>query len=334
VSDLLERDNSELRERYKDIIDDLNVAEELCRILTSRREERGSIDFDFPEAKIILDENGKPIDIKKYERRIANRIIEEFMLVSNETVSEHMYWTETPFLYRVHENPDMDRINEFNKFIHNFGYHLKGNQEVHPKELQALLRKIEGTKEETVINTIMLRSLKKARYSSENQSHFGLAAEYYSHFTSPIRRYPDLQIHRIIKKFLNKELSPEKIERLRKTLPKVADQSSARERLADEAERETDDLKKVEYMSSRIGEEHEGIISGVMSFGIFVELDNTIEGLVHVSTLVDDYYRYDEPNYAFVGERTKKTYRMGDVVKIKVTKTDIAKRVIDFTLID
>lgn len=334
VSDLLEKDVPELKERYSHVIDKLKIAEELCNILMKKREARGSIDFDFPEAKIILDKDGKPVEVKKYERRISNRIIEEFMLVSNETIAEHMYWTETPFVYRVHEDPDSEKISEFNKFIHNFGYHLKGTQETHPKELQALLKKIEGKKEETVINTIMLRSLKKARYTHECLGHFGLAAEYYSHFTSPIRRYPDLQIHRIIKDFINDRMSEKKIEKLKKKLPSVTDHASLRERVADEAERETDDLKKVEFMSNKIGEEFEGIISGVIPFGIFVELDNTIEGLVHVSTLVDDYYIHDAQNYSFVGERTKKTYRIGDIVKIKVVKADIAKRALDFVLVE
>ncbi|KGG79553.1 ribonuclease R [Caloranaerobacter azorensis H53214] len=334
ISNLLENDDEELKKRYSHILEDLKAMEELCNILRKKRENRGSIDFDFDEAKIILDENGKPIDIKKAERRIANRIIEEFMLVCNETVAEYMYWSQIPFVYRIHEDPDEEKINEFNKFIHNFGYHLKGIQQIHPKELQNLLKKVEGTKEETVINTLMLRSLKKARYSAEPDSHFGLAARYYCHFTSPIRRYPDLQIHRIIKAFINGELKGSKIEKLKKKLPHVAEQSSIRERIADEAERETEDLKKVEYMSERLGEIYEGIISGVMPFGIFVELDNTIEGLVHISTLVDDYYIYDEFNHSFIGERTKKTYKIGDVVKVKVMKADIDKREIDFIFVE
>lgn len=332
VSDILENDDDELKQKYKHILEDLKNMEELYRILKRRRESRGSIDFEFDEAKIILDEKGKPIDIKKAERRIANGIIEEFMLACNETVAEYMYWTQTPFLYRIHEDPDEEKINEFNRFIYNFGYTLKGAQEIHPKELQTLLKKIKGKKEETVINTLMLRSLKKAKYSAESEGHFGLAAKYYTHFTSPIRRYPDLQIHRIIKEFINNKINPNRKERLKKMLPEVAEQSSIRERLADEAERETDDLKMVEYMKEKLGEEFEGIISGVMPFGIFVELDNTIEGLVHISTLTDDYYTYDEQNYCFIGERTKKTYKIGDLVKIQVAKADMAKKEIDFVL--
>ncbi len=333
ISDLLENDDSEQKERYAHILEDLKLAEELCRILTRMREERGSIDFDFPESKIILDEKGRPIDVKKYDRRIANRIIEEFMLISNETVAEYMYWTDVPFLYRIHEEPDIEKINEFNKFIHNFGYHLKGSQEIHPKELQELIKKIENTREETIINTLMLRSLRKAKYSAESEGHFGLAANYYTHFTSPIRRYPDLQIHRIIKEFINNKMNEQRIDKLRAILPRVAEHTSETERTADEASRETDDLKKVEYMASRVGQEFDGIISGVMPFGMFVELGNTIEGLVHISTLVDDYYEYDQPNHRFIGERTKKVYRIGDEVRIRVVGTDIANRQIDFILI-
>lgn len=333
ISDLLEHNDQEQLGRYAHILDDLKLMKELCHILTKKREERGSIDFDFPEAKIILDKKGHPIEVKKFDRRIANRMIEEFMLISNETVAEYMYWADIPFLYRIHEDPDMEKINEFNKFIHNFGYHLKGTQEIHPKELQELIKKIENTREENIINTLMLRSLRKAKYSSEPEGHFGLAAKYYSHFTAPIRRYPDLQIHRIIKEFINNKINEKRIGKLKSILPKVAEQSSTTERIADEASRETDDLKKVEYMSSRIGEEYEGIISGVMPFGIFVELDNTIEGLVHISSLIDDYYEYDQPNYRFIGRRTNKIYRIGDKVNIKVVGTNIANRQIDFNII-
>lgn len=333
VSDLLENNDEDIKKRYKHIEKDLRVMEELCNILTKKREKRGAIDFDFDEAKIILDEEGKPIDVKKYERRIANRMIEEFMLVCNETVAEYMYWTDIPFVYRVHEEPNEEKINEFNKFIHNFGYHLKGSNDIHPKELQSLLEKIEGTREETVINTLMLRSLKKAKYSHESLGHFGLATQYYCHFTSPIRRYPDLQIHRIIKYFINNQLSKTKIKKLEKHVVTVAEKSSKRERVAVEAERETDDLKKAEYMADRINEVYEGIISSVMHFGFFVELDNTIEGLVRVSDLVDDYYIYDSENYCFRGESTNKTYKIGDVAKIRVAKADVSKREIDFELV-
>lgn len=334
ISDLLENDDQKQKERYQHIYKELKLSEELCRILTAKRESRGSIDFDFPESKIILDENGKPIDIKRYDRRIANRLIEEFMLVCNETVAEHMYWAEMPFIYRAHEDPSEEKINEFNKFIHNFGYHIKGLKEVHPKELQALIAKVKGTKEETVINTLMLRSLRKAKYTADCVGHFGLAVKYYCHFTSPIRRYPDLQIHRIIKHFINDEMSKTRINKLKALIPQIAEQSSIRERVADEAERETDDLKKAEYMSERINEEYEGVISGVTHFGMFVELDNTIEGLIRISALLDDYYTYDNENHCLLGRRTKKQFRLGDVVKIKVIRADIAKREIDFALVE
>lgn len=335
VSDILEKNDPELIDRYGYLVEDFRLMEELAQILRKSKESRGSIDFDFPESKIILDEDGKPIDIKKAERRVANRIIEDFMIVCNETVAEHMYWLKVPFVYRVHEEPSLDKIEGFNKFIHNFGYHLKGViTEVHPKALQDLLYKIEGKKEEHIISTLMLRSLKQARYSPENLGHFGLASNYYSHFTSPIRRYPDLQIHRIIREMLNNKLNPNRISKLKGIVASASDRSSERERLAVEAERETDDLKKTEYMTYHIGEEYDGIISSVISFGMFVELDNTIEGLVRISTLVDDYYIFDEENYLFRGERTNKSYRIGDEVRIKVVKADISQREIDFVLVD
>ncbi|WDV47100.1 ribonuclease R [Clostridiaceae bacterium M8S5] len=332
ISNLLENDDEDVKKRYSHIHDILKHMEELSKILRKKREKRGAIDFDFDEAKVILDEEGRPIEVKKAERRTANKLIEEFMLACNETVTEYMYWSQMPFVYRIHEEPDEERINEFNKFIRSFGYIIKGSSEVHPKELQRLLKKIEGKKEETVINTLMLRSLKKAKYSEIHGPHFGLAAEYYSHFTSPIRRYPDLQIHRIIKAFITNELGDKKIRHLKKILPDIARQSSIRERIAEDAERETEDYKMVEFMSDKIGEEYEGVISSVTSFGIFVELDNTIEGLVRISTLMDDYYIYDELNYCLVGERTRRIYKIGDIVKVRVVNTNLTKREIDFEI--
>lgn len=333
VSNLLENEDKEMKQKYAHIYDVLKNMETLCKILRKQRENRGAIDFDFDEAKVILDDEGKPIEVKKAERRIANKIIEEFMLVCNETISEYMYWAQMPFVYRVHEDPDEERITEFNKFIRSFGYIIRGTNEIHPKELQLLLKKVEGKKEETVINTLMLRSLKKAKYSEVHGTHFGLAAKYYSHFTSPIRRYPDLQIHRIIKLFISNKLDNKKIKHLKKILPKIAEQASKRERIAEEAERETEDYKMVEYMSDKLGQEFEGIISSVTSFGMFVELDNTIEGLVRISTLMDDYYIYDELNYCLVGERTRRIHKIGDVVRVKVVNTNLTKREIDFELI-
>ena len=332
VSDILENDDEVLKERYSNILKELKDMEELSLKLNKRRFKRGSINFDFPESRIVLNEKGKPTDIVKVERRVADKIIEEFMLITNEVISESMHWTETPFLYRIHEDPDMEKIEVFNKFIYNFGYNLKGMQEIHPKELQSLITKIEGKPEERVISTLMLRSLKKARYSTEALGHFGLAAEYYSHFTAPIRRYPDLQIHRIIKKFINGKISDKETKRLKKILPEVAEVSSGRERRADEAERDTDDLKKVEFMKDKIGNEYEGIISGVVSSGFFVELENTVEGMVRVSSLTDDYYIYDEQIHGFTGERTKKMYKLGDEIKIKVVGISIEARQIEFGL--
>lgn len=333
ISDLLEKDDEKLKERYSHIYDDLKLMEELCHILNEKRERRGSLDFDFPEARIILDDKGIPVEIREEERRIANRMIEEFMLVCNETVAEYMYWSQVPFIYRIHEDPDMEKINEFNKFIHNFGYNLKGSQEVHPKELQSLMDKMKGKKEESLINTLMLRSLKKARYSSEVAGHFGLAAKYYCHFTSPIRRYPDLQIHRIIKSYIKGKLAPDKMDVLENRLAYVADISSTNERIAEEAERAVEDLKKAEYMKERVGNVYEGMVCSLTHFGMFVQLDNTIEGLVHFSNMIDDYYFYDEKKYYIIGELSKKQYRIGDMVNIKVIGADVLKGTIDFMLV-
>lgn len=332
VSNFLENDDQEAAKKLVNVSEELKLMEELCHILYNKRERRGSIDFDFPEARIILDEDGIPIDIVKEDRRIANRMIEEFMLACNETIAEHMYWAEMPFLYRIHEEPEMERINEFNKFIHNFGYLIKGTQEIHPKELQRLTKEVKGKKEETLINTLLLRSLKKARYSSEEDIHFGLAAKYYTHFTAPIRRYPDLQIHRIIKSYVNGKLNLNEQDRLDRILPKVADHTSMTERTAEEAEREVEDLKVAEYMSTRIGNEYKGMVSSLTNFGMFVQLDNTVEGLIRYSDMVDDYYEFDEKNYYVIGVHTRKIYRLGDIVKIRVTKADLVKRTIDFML--
>ncbi|MGI6142044.1 MAG: ribonuclease R [Caldicoprobacterales bacterium] len=331
VTRILEKNDAELIERYSDYIDDLRNMEALAEILRNKRMRRGSIDFDLDETRITLDLKGRPIDVMPYERGISNRIIEEFMLVCNETVAEFMTWNETPFVYRIHEEPEVEKLLEFNEFIHNFGYHLKGiGGEIHPKTLQNLLEKIKGSREEGIISTVMLRSLKKARYSSENAGHFGLAARFYCHFTAPIRRYPDLIIHRIIKDFLKGGLDKERTEYLEGVLPGMADHCSQRERLADEAERETDDLKKAEYMLDKIGMEFDGIISGVTNYGIFVELANTVEGLVRMTALDDDYYVYNEKHYCLIGERTRKIYRLGDTIRIRVTNVDIPSRNIDF----
>ena len=289
---------------------------------------------DFEESKIILNNNGKPIDIKPYEREIANRIIEEFMLVCNETIAEHMFWTNLPFVYRVHENPDEEKLEKFREFIYNLGYTMKVSQDIHPRILQEVLEKVKGKKEETVVSTLLLRSMMKAKYTPECSSHFGLAATYYCHFTSPIRRYPDLQIHRIIKEYLNGKIDEKRITKLTPIVDIAAKQSSEMERLAEEAEREVDDLKKAEYMMDRIGEEFEGIISSVTSFGIFVELPNTVEGLVHINDLDDDYYIYDEQHLMLLGQRNKKVYRLGDSVKVKCSRVDIDNREVFFDIVE
>lgn len=333
VSDYLENDDEDAKKKLEDVLDDLRHMEKLMKILYDKRERRGSIDFDFPETMIVLGENGMPIDVKKVDRRVANRMIEEFMLVTNETVAEEFYWAEIPFLYRIHEEPSDEKMTAFSKFIHNLGYNLKG-KEIHPKELQLLTKEIKGKKEEIVISTLLLRSLKKARYSSEADIHFGLASKYYSHFTAPIRRYPDLVIHRIIKEYLKGKLTPNKQDILEANLPEIAEHTSMTERRAEEAEREVEDLKKTQYMIERIGDIYEGIVSSLTSFGVFVQLDNTIEGLVHFNNMLDDYYHFDEENYYIIGERTNKKYRLGDTVKIQVIGADISRRTIDFQFVD
>lgn len=334
VSDLLENDDKEAKEKLKNVAHDLKLMEELTHILYAKRQRRGSIDFDFPEAKIILDEKGIPVEIRKEERRIANKLIEEFMLVCNETIGERFFWSEIPFLYRTHGEPSPERIASFSKLIYNFGYTLKGEQEIHPKELQLLSKEIKGKKEEALISTLMLRSMKKAIYSSEPGIHFGLAADYYSHFTAPIRRYSDLIVHRIIKDHINGRLNQKMYSSLEKKLPEIADQTSMTERRAEEAEREVEDMKKAQYMSKFIGDEFEGIISSLTNFGMFIQLENTIEGLVHFNNMLDDYYDFDEENYYIIGERTKKQYKLGDQVKVKVIDANIARRNIDFELVD
>ena len=334
VTKILRDDDEELKKRYDYLLEDFKNMEELCNILNRKRMGRGAIDFDFEESKIILDEKGRPVDIKPYERAIANRIIEEFMLVCNETIAEHMFWTNIPFVYRVHEEPNEEKLQHFYEFIHNLGYTVRHTKEVHPRNLQDILEKVQGKKEETVVSTLLLRSMMQARYSPESLGHFGLAARYYSHFTSPIRRYPDLMIHRIIKEFINGQITDDRAKRLTAIVEYASVQSSETERTAQEAEREVDDLKKAEYMSERIGQIFSGIISSVTSFGFFVELPNTIEGLVHISTLDDDYYFYDERHITLIGERNKKQYRLGDEVTIKVVRVDIDNREIYFELSD
>ncbi|MBU5488353.1 ribonuclease R [Clostridium sp. MSJ-8] len=334
VTKILRDNDKELMQRYDYLIEDFKCMEELANILYKKRIKRGAIDFDFEEAKITLDEKGKPIEIKPYEREIANRMIEEFMLVCNETIAEHMYWTNLPFVYRIHENPDSEKLEKFKEFIFNLGHFVRWSPEIKPRDLQKVLDEFKGEKEEVVVSTLLLRSMMQARYSPENVGHFGLAAEYYCHFTSPIRRYPDLQIHRIIKEHLNGKIDEGRANKLISLVDYASKQSSETERIAQEAEREVDDLKKAEYMLDRIGEEFSGYISSVTSFGMFVELPNTIEGLVHITALDDDYYIYDEDHLCLIGERKKKIYRLGDAVKVSCSRVDIPNREIFFDLLE
>ena len=330
---LEDHDEVEIKE-YEELVPMFEMMKELAAILRKKRMKRGSIDFDFPETKIILDEKGKPVEIKPYDRNVATKIIEDFMLIANETVAQDYFWQELPFVYRTHDNPDSEKIQKLGTFINNFGYSIHiGQDEVHPKELQKLLMKIDGTPEEALISRLTLRSMKQAKYTTMCTGHFGLATNYYCHFTSPIRRYPDLQIHRIIKDNLRGRMNAKKAAHYEKILPEVAKHSSEMERRADEAERETDKLKKVEYMLEHLGEVFEGVISGVSEYGFYVELPNTIEGLVHVTTLTDDYYHYIEATYELAGEATNRRYKLGQKVKVMATAADKLLRTIDFRVL-
>ncbi len=341
VKGLLEEENLAEGEhgRYGELLPMFREMRDLAELLRAKRRKRGSIDFDFPECKILLDKEGHPLEIKAYERNVATDIIEDFMLAANETVAQHFYWMEMPFVYRVHDVPDGERIRKLSAFINNLGYYMKAvgrtgqktsGDEVHPKEIQKLLAKVSGTPEEAMVSRLALRSMKQAKYSVECSGHFGLACQFYCHFTSPIRRYPDLQIHRIIKDQLRGRMNDERISHYREILPEVAKHSSETERRADEAERETDKLKKVEYMEERIGETYEGVISGITSWGIYVELPDTVEGMVHVSKLSGDYFNYDENACEMVGQATGKSYKLGMPVKIVVENCDRFTRTIDF----
>ncbi len=335
VSDILEKDDPLLKKTFSHMVDEFKMSEELARILMKRRERRGSIDFDFPEAKIILNKDGEVVDIKHYERRISNRIIEEFMLISNETIAEHYFWLGLPFVYRVHETPSAEKMEQLSKFVATFGYTIKGDlEDVHPKALQAIVENIKGKREEEAISTILLRSLKQARYEPTCLGHFGLAAKYYCHFTSPIRRYPDLQIHRIIKEQLNNKINQKRQDQLSNIVEYASTQSSERERAAELAERDVHDYYKACYMADKVGQEFDGVVSSVTNFGMFVELENTIEGLVRLANMADDYYIYDDMTYTIIGERTKKTFRIGDPVRIRVDRVNVDFREIDFELLE
>ena len=335
VRKILEEGDPELIQEYEELVPMFQDMQELAAILRKKRRQRGSIDFDFPESKIILDQKGNPVSIEPYERNVATDLIEDFMLLANETVAQHFYWMEVPFLYRTHETPDTEKIEKLATFIHNFGYHIKiktSDHEVHPKEIQKLLASIEGTEEEALIARLALRSMKQAKYSVECTGHFGLACACYCHFTSPIRRYPDLQIHRIIKEQLRGRLMEKRIDHYKEILPEVARQTSRLERRADEAERETDKLKKAQYMKHHIGETLEGIISGITAWGIYVELPNTVEGMIHVARLTGDYYYYKEETFEMVGRDTGRCFKLGQRLKVFVDSVDMVSKSVDFLL--
>ncbi|MFR5765787.1 MAG: ribonuclease R [Clostridia bacterium] len=336
VQKILDGKDKKVLKRYENYITEFKLMEELAKILKARREGAGSLDLDIPESKVVLDKNGYAIDIKKYEIYFANEIIEQFMLTANEIVAEKFYWLEAPFIYRVHETPDIEKINTLNKFLFNFGYKIKGNKEkIYPKAFAEILEKIKGKEEEKVVSNLILRTLKVARYESENKGHFGIASKYYCHFTSPIRRYPDLFIHRIISKYIEKNytLTEKELEKYAEQATKYAQISSEREKIAQKVEREAVEIKKAEYMQNKIGNEYQGIVSGITAFGMFVELENTVEGLIKFEDLGNEYFIYNDENKTLIGEHTKKVYKIGDKVKIKVIYADKQLRRINFKLI-
>lgn len=340
VSDILENDDRQLKIKYADLVDDFRLAEKLAKILMKKREKRGALDFNFPEPYIHLDEKGIPYDIEPYERRIANKIIEEFMLVTNETVAEYFYWLGIPFVYRIHETPSSSKIEALNKFIHNYDLLIKGDiEEVHPKAIQKILKSIENKPEERAISSLVLRSLKQAKYSPDCTGHFGLAAKYYCHFTSPIRRYPDLQIHRIIKEFINKQgLNSNRQNKLKDIVLKASEQSSEMERKAEVAERDIDKYYKCLYMENKIGQEFKGFISSVTPYGFYVELPDTVEGLVPIESLKDDYYEYNENTQELIGQGLKTTemhiisFKVGDELTVKLVDVNTEAREITFNI--
>ena len=335
VNKILLEDDEELIKKYESLVPMFKLMEELQGVLQRKRMKRGAIDFDFKEAKVLVDEEGKPTDVVVRERSIGERVIEEFMLCANETVAEHFHWLDVPFIYRIHEDPKEDKLQRFFEFITNFGLIVRGTaNSVHPRALQEIIEKVDGMPEELVISTVMLRSMQQAKYDPESVGHFGLATQFYTHFTSPIRRYPDLIVHRLIKTYLIEgKLDEATREKWNTLLPDIADHSSKRERRAVDAERDTDELKKAEFMEDKIGEEFDGIISSVANFGLFVKLPNTIEGLVHVSYMVDDYYHYDERHFAMIGERTGNVYRIGDEITVRLIKVDKDEHDIDFEIV-
>lgn len=335
VSQLLENNDEGIAARYSDIKEELFMMNELALVLRKNRFNRGSLDFDLDESYIRLDDRGVPVSVEIVSRRTANKLIEEFMLLANETVAEHFYWMEMPFVYRVHEKPEAEKIEKLRVFLRSFGITLRGNADsIHPKAISSVLEQVQGKSNENVVNSVTLRSMQKAFYSTSCEGHFGLALKYYSHFTSPIRRYPDLMIHRIIKSVIKYGVTSKGIKYFRKTAAAAAELSSEAERKAIEAEREVDKLKKAEYMSYHIGEEFDGIISGVTNFGIYVQLENTIEGLIKVESLYDDYYDYIPEKYSLIGRRTNKVYKLGDKIKIFVDDVNRDRSEINFQLAD
>ena len=331
VKRILEDGDEEQCRIYRDFVPMFQQMQTLSALLRAKRHRRGAVDFDFPETKVVLDETGCPVALKAYERNTATKLIEDFMLAANETVAEDFFWREIPFVYRIHEAPDEEKIRKLAVFLHNFGYTMHvGTNEIHPKEIQKLLARVEGKPEEPMIARLALRSMKQAKYTPENEGHFGLATAYYTHFTSPIRRYPDLQIHRIIKETLRGRMNEERICHYQSILEEVTKHASETERRAEEAERETVKLKKVQYMKDKIGEEYEGVISGITKWGMYVELPNTIEGLVHVANMTDDHYGYIEDRYEMQGIHTGKTYRLGQTILVRVIGADELQRTIDF----
>lgn len=333
VKKILLQEDEELAKRYEELLPMFFQMKELSELLRNRRKKRGAIDFDFPESKLVLDEKGKVVDIYPYEQNIATRLIEDFMLAANETVAEEYCMLGLPFVYRTHENPDMEKMETVLEMVHQAGIKVKkGKETISPKEVQKILKELEGMECEPFFARLILRSMKQAKYTVEDTGHFGLAAKYYCHFTSPIRRYPDLQIHRIIKETLRGKMTEAKIQHYKGILEEVARQSSAMERRAEEVERETIKMKKAEYMKQHIGEAFEGTVSGVTEWGLYVELDNTVEGLVHVNTLTDDYYSFDKDRYCLVGDMTGRTYTMGQRVKVWVENADENTKTVDFKI--
>ncbi|MBG9770276.1 ribonuclease R [Bacillus vallismortis] len=335
VNQILVDDDEELKQKYEPLVPMFKDMERLAQILRDKRMNRGAVDFDFKEAKVLVDEEGAVKDVVIRERSVAEKLIEEFMLVANETVAEHFHWMNVPFIYRIHEEPNAEKLQKFLEFVTTFGYVVKGTAgDIHPRALQSVLDAVRDRPEETVISTVMLRSMKQAKYDPQSLGHFGLSTEFYTHFTSPIRRYPDLIVHRLIRTYLiNGKVDEATQEKWAERLPDIAEHTSSMERRAVDAERETDDLKKAEYMLDKIGEEFDGMISSVTNFGMFVELPNTIEGLVHVSFMTDDYYRFDEQHFAMIGERTGNVFRIGDEITVKVVDVNKDERNIDFEIV-